>query len=65
MGLKFGGGFEYFATPQISIFTEGNYHFVFTSDDTAFGTDLPNWDDDGFLDVKAGLSYWFPIGGGE
>lgn len=61
-GLNFGGGFEYFATPQLSLFAESKYHLVFAKDEDKFGTDYPDFDNLGLLDISAGLTYHFPVG---
>ena len=57
-GLNFGAGLEYFATPELSLFAEGKFHYVFTKDEDKFG---PDFDDTGHIGVTAGLTYYFPI----
>ena len=60
-GINFGGGLEVFATPKISFFAQGKYHYIFTSDSDTFGADLPDFDDTGYLEFTGGMTYYFPL----
>lgn len=62
LGINFGLGVEYFATPNVSIFAEGLYDYIFTKDEDKFGDDFSNLGDIG---IRLGFSYYFPIGSGE
>jgi len=57
-GINFGVGLEVFTTDKIAMFLEGMYHNVFTEDEDKFGSGFTNL---GNLEIKAGLSYYFPI----
>lgn len=61
-GLNFGAGLDIFATPDLAISAEGKYHLIFSEDEDAFGPDFGNMN---ILEVKLGLTYYFPLASGE
>ena len=62
LGINIGGGVEYFAMENLAVFGRLNYHYVMMKDEDKFGADFGN---QGFLMFGAGVTYYFPIGGGE
>jgi opacity protein-like surface antigen len=59
LGIHFGPGVEFFATPALSIFAEGKYHLIFTKDNDKFGPEFKNL---GAVDATVGLTYHFSLG---
>ena len=57
-GINFGAGLEVFTTDKIAVFLEGTYNNIFTEDEDKFESGFSNL---GNLEIKAGLSYYFPI----
>lgn len=56
LGINVGGGVEYFAMENLSVFGRVNYHLVLMKDEDRFGADFDN---QGFLTFGAGISCYF------
>nr|MBN2277388.1 porin family protein [candidate division Zixibacteria bacterium] len=59
-GLNFGAGLEVYATPNLSLFAEGQYLMIFSEDKDKFGEEFGNLGD---ININVGLTYYIPLTG--